>query len=266
MKNNNHQLLFIIIVGHLLQYNSVQALNIGTVAKAVSTGIEVAGTVVDTAMGIAGVGVALWGSDKDKERFNKAVGITSVITSLARGDVKGAQEAAEQIRGTKEEPIHYNPLSGNDLADADIVPAEQAPMARSIGDRKIISNQEAASLRAQEKVITVDDLKIAQFGNFKEQLVFLAKDLPQNNGGKKLYKILNGREFLFVTNASGNTLSVTIHTLLPGNVIIELGTIKSSPEELRKGIFIGTTNGQLSAFYKEENLIKKTILIRNMNT
>lgn len=262
MKHLSKRYFSIIFIGGLIHTQTTRPMS------AISKGIEIAGhigTAVDTAMGIATVGVTLWGNDKDKERMNKAIGITSIITSLARGDVAGAQTAAEAFKGPQKDSFIYEPLTAEELADADIVPAEQRPMGRAIGDQTKYEADKLAILNAQRKAITVDDLKIAQFSDAKNQLVFIAKELPQSVNQSKIYKLLNGIEILFtLENINNNTVNIVVKRLV-GDTGIEIGRVKCSLHELQKGLYIGTTNGELSIFFRDGNLIKKTILIKNMN-
>lgn len=266
----------------LLAHRTMQPINFSVIssgfkkgAEVVKKGVEIAGHVatgVDMAMGIAGVGVTLWGSEGDKERFTKASNITSIVTSLARGDINSAQSAAEAVRGKKAESPIYEPLTEDALADADIVQVG-APTGRAIGDRTLIPLLEITPLRMMQKIVTIDDLKIAQFEIAKNQLVFLAKDLPQTVNQSKIYRLLNGVEVLFTVKSVQNNIANIIVKVIQGNntnplqgvPAMEIGDIKCSINELQKGLYIGTTNGELSIFFRDGNTINKTVLIKNMN-
>ncbi len=267
---------YIIFAICLLDHRSMEPINFSAISSGFKKGVEIAGHVatgVDMAMGIAGVGVTLWGSEGDKERFTKASNITSIVTSLARGDINGAQSAAEAVRGKKAESPVYEPLTEDALADADIVQVDAAPRVRRIGDRTLIPLLEIAPLRMMQKIVTIDDLKIAQFEIAKNQLVFLAKDLPQAVNQSKIYRLLNDVEVLFTVKSVQNNIANIIVKVIQGNNpnplegvrAIEIGDIKCSINELQKGLYIGTTNGELSIFFRDGNTINKTILIKNMN-
>lgn len=122
MKHIAKKYLSIIFIGCLISTHKIEPM------KALKKGVEIAGhvgTAVDTAMGVATVGVTLWGNDKDKERMNKANMITSIATSLARGNVTEAQTAAEGLRGSQKESFIYEPSSADALGDADIVAVKE---------------------------------------------------------------------------------------------------------------------------------------------
>ena len=101
MKCTYTKLLLIATCSTALHQSLILSLNFGSIASTVSKGVEIAGHVasgVDVAMNIASVGVTLWGSDADKERMAKGLGITSMITSIARGDFESAEAHAAAVR------------------------------------------------------------------------------------------------------------------------------------------------------------------------
>lgn len=282
MKNQMNAYTCVIFASCLFIHNSTQSM--GAVAKVVSKGVDIAGkvaSVVDVAMNIANVGVTLWGNDKDKARMAKGMAISGIITSLARGDLQGAQASAdatnEAFKGSLSS-IQYQPLMANELADADIVAVEEPPVIqyRSVPIRQYWSApigggpsgptaDQRTAAQAQRKTVSIDDLKIAQFSEAKNQLVFMATGIPQVAGQSLIYTLLNGKQILFTTQSVQNNTANIVIKEFNGTTATQIGNIQCSLDQLIKGLFVGTTNGELSIFFKDGNLIKKTILIKNMN-
>lgn len=280
MKSVSHKLLLTFVVISVFRQDSLKAMNVSSVIEGISKGVEIAGYVatgVDTAMNVANLGVMLWGSDKDRARMAKGMQITGLITSIAKGDFESAEAHAESIRGSKSD-AQYTSLTAEELAEADIVPAESVPVTRSFGDIDKMSDSEVAKLRKNKKTITIDNTKLAQFGILKNQLVFEAQ-LPKKVNEEKMYELMNGIEILFKAEQDrqdSSKLNIVCYRLfstdpksLPkGKKPIvtkhEFVTIALSKKDLQKNFFLGTTNNELSIFHKEGNAIVKTTLIQQM--
>jgi hypothetical protein len=272
MKCKIQRYLSIIVACCLLNHTTTHTMS--SAFKVVQKGVEIAGhiaTAVDTAMQIANVGVSLWGNDTDKARMAKGMGITSIVTSLVKGDIHGAQAAADTIKGAPTNQV-YQPLLADELADADIVPVDvdesTVRRTRSLGDVTIIPSLERNALTAERKEFSVNDLQVLKFPDKPDdkQLALLLTQIPQEAQKSKIYKLPNGIEILFTTKTIENNIATIVIKRMTGpQRAVEIGSCKSALDQLKKGLFIGYTNGELSIFFKEGNLIKKTILIENMN-
>jgi hypothetical protein len=282
MKTN--KITWIVVFGMMVGFNqSVQGINFGQIEKGIETAAKIGKTVAGVVQGglqIATIGVQLWGSDADKARFAKVSGFINIGALVASGDFDGAKDAVLQLGGTPSTD------QGGDLVGLINGNSESpvAGIANAVGDIKTLSPAQLTMLNASKKIITVNDLKIGQLSDLKDQIVFEAMVPAMNT--QQLIQLPNGQQIVLQTRPLElglrakmpykghwqNYTQIVVHRVDKRGmttILNERGSIVLTKDELAalKTIWCNITNNTFGIFHTVgQNIILSDFIQFNQGT